>query len=165
MSRARHAKGILPDGRKIKKRREALGKTQKGLLQHSTVELRTYQRAEQGRPILPEILNEIAVLLETDLKELTHEKNGPAREATKTPTGFEAFRLHCVSKIGANALVTELQTPTSKVDYNFTINPTIGVAEHVASIIEYCQTLEVTRLEDHRARLLRLQARSEQSAG
>jgi len=63
-------KGILPDGKKLKELRKKLGKTQKGLIQGSSVELRTYQRAEQGLPILPEILQQIGLLLSADLAQL-----------------------------------------------------------------------------------------------
>ena len=47
MTKAAQTKGILPDGKKIRELRERVGKTQKGLIQGSGIELRTYQRAEQ----------------------------------------------------------------------------------------------------------------------
>jgi len=130
-------KGILPDGKKIKELRKKLGKTQKGLVQGSGVELRTYQRAEQGLPILPEILQQIGLLLSADQAQLRLDRTQPAEQEN-------SFRLHCVSTDGASRLVTELQGWSSKVEYRFAINPSGEVAEKVAATIEYCQSLAVT---------------------
>ena len=137
MSNGQQAKGILPDAKKIKELRKKAGKTQKGLIQNSSIELRTYQRAEQGRAVLPEMLQQIAVLLSVDTNVLRIDKTLPTNVS-------EVFRLQCVSRSGANRLVTELQSWSSKVEYRFRIDPCAQVAEQVAAVVEYCQALEVT---------------------
>ena len=141
MTKAAQTKGILPDGKKIRELRERVGKTQKGLIQGSGIELRTYQRAEQGRPILPEWLQRISVLLNTDLKELRIEKD-------HAPNAKELFRLQCISENGANKLLNELQSLFGKVEYRFEINPTTKDAEQVAALVEYCQELVISNCDE-----------------
>jgi transcriptional regulator with XRE-family HTH domain len=53
---------VTPNGKKIRELRLKLGKTQEGLLERSTLSLRTLQRAEQGQPIKGYALEEIARL-------------------------------------------------------------------------------------------------------
>jgi transcriptional regulator with XRE-family HTH domain len=129
-------KGVLPDGKKIKELRKKLGKTQKGLIQGSGVELRTYQRAEQGLPILPEILQQIGLLLSADLAQLRLDR-------TQQPEQENSFRLQCVSTDGSSRLVADLQGWSPKVEYRFAINPSGEVAEMVAAVVECCQSLEI----------------------
>lgn len=138
------SKGILPDGKKIKELRKQAGKSQKGMIQGSPIELRTYQRAEQGLPVLPEILQRIGVLFSKDPSELRLSKQ-PAKQSE------HSFRLYCASHHGANKLVTELQRWTTNVEFRFEISPGTEVAERVATTVEFCQALEIT--EDAQARM------------
>ncbi|HVZ03270.1 hypothetical protein [Hyphomicrobium sp.] len=138
MTEQKKTKGVLPDGNAIKQLRKKLGKTQKGLIQGTTIELRTYQRAEQGVRILPEVLGQIAVVLRADPVALRANKN-------EVSNGSAVFRLQSISNAGGNQLVKELQTSwTDKIDYNFKINPSGAVAEEVAELVDYCQELEIT---------------------
>lgn len=133
----RKSKGITPDAKKIKELRTELGKSQKDLIRGSSVELRTYQRAEQGIAVLPVMLQEIATLLGVEANELRNDK-------AQTPKSSDVFRLHCMTRDGANKLVQQLQDWNSYVQYSFQINPTAQVANDVAALIEFCQTIEIS---------------------
>lgn len=134
---AKRSKGIPADGKKIQELRKKAGKTQKGLLSSSTIELRTYQRAEKGEHILPELLEQIATLLGTQLKDIRADKATPAQVPN-------SYRLHNLLVVGAHKFLKELQGHHSRVNYDFAINPNSALAERVAEMIDYCRHFEIT---------------------
>lgn len=130
---SKRPKGILPDGKKIKDLRIKAGKTQKGLIQGSAIELRTYQRAEQGKAILPEILQQIGVLLSKDVSEIR------LITAIEQPND-NTFRMFSLNRVGANQLVQDLRAGPA-LNFQFAINPGAEIAEQVAATVEYCELL------------------------
>lgn len=139
---ASKAKGIPADGEKIKALRQKLGVGQKGLVQGSTVELRTYQRAEQGGSILPEILQQIAILLKVDLEEIRNDT-----DRGETPRRASGFRLNNALKAGANKLMRCLREGCWQVNYEYEINPDAELASEVASLV---RDLEIWHNEECR---------------
>ena len=67
-------KGIRIDGKKLRDLRTKEGKTQKGVIAGSAVQLRTYQRAEHGQLILPDLAEQIARRFKVDLKAIRVDK-------------------------------------------------------------------------------------------
>lgn len=133
---AKTAKGVLVDGKKLRGLRKKEGKTQKGLIAGTTIQLRTYQRAEQGQHILPDLAEQIAKLLKTDLKTIRADQ-------VKDDAPTNSYRLHNVATVGALKFFETLQGGYGTARYEFAINPRPPIAEQVADFIEFCRPLEI----------------------
>ena len=121
-----------PDGAKIKKLREALGKTQKELLRSSAVHHRTYQRAEQGKPISRSVLSEIATLLRVPVSDIML-KDGSRSDQRAS------VRLRSCNGRGAARIVSELQTLWGKLEFDFQVDPYGEVATLIADLVRFCK--------------------------
>lgn len=129
-----------PDGVKIKKLREAAGKTQKELLRSSPVHPRTYQRAEQGKPISRSVLSQIATLLRVPVSDIM-------RQDGTRPDQRGSVRLRGCNGRGAASIISELQTLWGKLEFDFQVDPYGEVATLIADIVRFCKMNHADTIE------------------
>ena len=126
-------KGIRIDGKKLQDLRKKQGKTQKGVIAGSTVQLRTYQRAEQGEQILPDLAGQIARLVGAELKDIRADRGSDDKPSN-------SYRLNDLICVGAGKLLEALQGADEDcAQYEFEINPRSDIAKSVAQFIEFSE--------------------------
>jgi transcriptional regulator with XRE-family HTH domain len=141
MTTNKHAKGVKANGTKIRELRLKANKSQKSLINGSTVELRTLQRAEKGEPVLPAILQQIAQLLEVPLTDLTL--------ASHDHQQTNAYRLYNARTVGGRRLFSALHDWDVQYHYAFSIDPDQELATSIAATIRYFQSLAITTIDDY----------------
>lgn len=124
------SRSSVPDGPKIRKLREKTGKTQKEFLRGSQVTIRTYQRAEQGKPITRSLLSEIATLLRVPVADIMLSTGSEQRSAV---------RLQACDGRGGAALLTDLQTLWGELKFDFRVDPYGQVAGLIADVVRFCK--------------------------
>ena len=123
-------KGVLPDGAKIRKLRRQAGKTQKGLINNTVVMLRTLQRAEQGKPILPDMLGAIAASLGVTSNEL---RKGASTDDSKSRP---IVRLRRMAPPSASNFIKHVRDGVDRMDIEFDLDPDQSTAELLAEAAE-----------------------------
>lgn len=123
-------KGVLPDGAKIKKLRKQAGKTQKGLINRTVVMLRTLQRAEQGKPILPDMLGAIAASLGVTSDEIR------ISASTDDRAPRSIVRLRRLDPPSASNMVKLFRDGVDRMDIEFDLDPDQSTAELLAEAAE-----------------------------
>ena len=127
-------RSMKPDGTKIRSLRLGLGKTQPQIIHGSQVQLRTYQRAEQGIPLAPETLRDVASLFNLPLTEVLK------REAElEAESKAENVRLHSCDGKGGLKILRELQAYPGDVQFKFDIDPYSEVATHLGEFVTLCE--------------------------
>ena len=131
-------KGVRPNGSKIRTLRKQAGFTQRDLAARSAITARTLQRAENGEPILPEILNSIAAALkvasaELGLKALTITAGTKPAEKNK-----ELVRLP--RTVTAQQIVSAL-AQVQQLVFEYDIDPDDKTAQEVAAVVEIVEQL------------------------
>jgi transcriptional regulator with XRE-family HTH domain len=141
MTNSKYAKGVRPDGAKIKDLRFKAKKSQKSLIHGSTVELRTLQRAEKGEPVLPAILQQIASLLDVPYTDITLDDAASDQGNT--------YRLYNVKKLGGRKLYSALHNWGIEYNYSFAIDPDFELATLIADAIRYFQSFPIQSFDDY----------------
>ena len=108
------------------------GKSQKELLRDSTVELRSYQRAEQGLAISPAVLREIAGLFKLPLADIVCKPDGDRGARSET------VRLHPCDGKGGLKILSRLQCPV-ELRVGFDVDPYGDTATLIADMIRCCK--------------------------
>lgn len=117
---------VIANGEAIKKFRLAAKKTQKEVLRGSTVQLRTYQRAEGGKSTSRETLGEIARLLNVTFEAVVEDKAEKGRGQVKL--------YKCAGKGGSQILKLVQGSPES-LRYKFDLDPGPDEAEKLRRLL------------------------------
>jgi transcriptional regulator with XRE-family HTH domain len=121
---------VRANGDAIKKLRLAAKKTQKELIRGSTVQHRTYQRAEEGKSTSRETLAEIARLLNVTFEAVVKDEAEKGRGQVKL--------YNCAGK-GGSQILKLVQGAPGSIHYNFDLDPDPGEAEKIAGVVEFCK--------------------------
>ncbi len=141
MAKESTAKGVLPNGPKIKKLRKAAGFSQKNFVNQAHLSDRTLQRAEKGEPVMPEVLTEIAGVLRVKLSEIMLDDPGSTGIALDDPH-YEFVRLQRM--ISATEF-TERARYGNIVDFQFHADPDEELADKIAEAVEIIEALRESR--------------------
>lgn len=133
---------LRADGEKIKQLRAATGKTQKELLRGSHVQMRSYQRAEQGLGVSPAILQEIAALFKRPLGDVC-KSEAPKYDDYRGST----FRLHPCDGKGGRTIVHNLQCGID-IRFTFDVDPYGSTASLIADVVRFCKLNRYTQDAD-----------------
>ena len=123
------ARSAPANGEAIKLLRVKAKKTQKELIRSSQVDLRTYQRAENGEAISPATLREIAGLLNTTFE--VSVKNNDQTDGGQV-------RLYNCGGRGALQILKLLQKAPGSVRYSYDLDPVPEEAERIAVVVDFC---------------------------
>ncbi len=128
-------RSVTPDGRKIKELRRRRNKTQKELLHghYEEVKVRTYQRAEQGKPISRDNLEAIANILEVEVGELIAEDNVGESDH---------LRLKRHTPASGSKLFATLRDQVDDLQIEFECEPGEEQAEKLAETCELLTTIQ-----------------------
>lgn len=135
------ARGIRPNGLKIRKLRKRLGMSQRDFAARYAVTARTLQRAESGERILPELLSSIAAGLRVTAADLTLLPAGASENPLYPPQSKEQIRLQRTSS--AREIVTALEDAQG-FEFLYDIDPDEQTADELAAAIETLELLAGT---------------------
>lgn len=131
------AKGVRPDGPRIRELRRQAGLSQRAFSERCAVTMRTLQRAESGVPILPEMLNAIASGLKVTAAALVLD----SPEAGPAPR-VEPHKEHVRLRRTASAReITEVLGQVREVAFEYDIDPDESTAEILAEATEIVEQL------------------------
>ena len=137
------SRSVKPNGKKIKDRRNELGKTQKALIHNNPdaagLRLRTYQRAEQGKPISPYNLQAIATVLGLEYLDVLENENAGDKSTR---------RLNRLVPPSASTLVSFLRDDVDSLGIDFEIDPDEEQAEILAEMAETCERIRCASFFD-----------------
>ncbi len=137
------SRSVKPNGKKIKARRNELGKTQKALIHNNPdaagLRLRTYQRAEQGKPISPYNLQTIATVLGLEYLDVLENENAGDKSTR---------RLNRLVPPSASTLVLFLRDDVDNLWIDFEIDPDEEQAEILAEMAETCERIRCASIFD-----------------
>ena len=125
-------KGVTINGGKIKRLRQKEGKTQKELIKGTQLTLRTYQRAEEGKPVSASVGRDIAGIFKTPLAEIVS-------ATTKSETTSNSLRFQPCNGKGGMKIMQELRHGIYSLDFEFEIDPNAEVSKLVGEVVRICQ--------------------------
>lgn len=138
MIRRLGAKGVSPDGPKIRRLRLRAGLSQQEFATRFAVTTRTLQRAESGEAILPEMLNAIAAGLKVASAELALDPSRTAATRPQVESRKEQVRLR--RTVSARELTAALAR-VKELAFEYDVDPDEETAEDLAEATEIVETL------------------------
>ncbi len=132
------ARGVRPNGPKIRKLRKRLGMSQRDFAARYAVTARTLQRAESGERILPELLSCIATGLRVTAAELTLLPATLSENPSRPQFSREQLRLPRTAS--ARQVVTALED-AQDLEFLYEIDLDERTAEELAAAIEIIELL------------------------
>lgn len=132
------ARGIRPNGLKIRKLRKRLGMSQRDFAARYAVTARTLQRAESGERILPELLSNIAAGLRVRAADLALLPATASENPLYPPPSKEQIRLQ--RTLSAREIVMALED-AQDLEFLYDIDPDEQTADELAAAIETIELL------------------------
>jgi transcriptional regulator with XRE-family HTH domain len=130
----RRAGMLTPNGKEIRRLRQAKGKTQQDIVSEGGITQRTLQRAEQGIPVGSQHLTIIAERLEVApeqiIKDATNSKQAEAYQ--------RVVRLHVAGGRQLIGWLRPVRPFGPALRYLFHVDPNSEESELIAGVIEYC---------------------------